>query len=297
MRYRVTHKTHYTYSRPVSLCYNLAHLRPRNFARQTCAQLALEIGPSPTLVQEWEDFFGNQVTHFAIQQPHESLTVTAISEVQVYPSAPLSDPTFSMAWEAVREYVATGSNPEALETRQYVLESPFVCPSQNPLADYARPSFSPGRPLLEAVQDLMQRMHREFTYDPGFSTLATPLLDVLQHRRGVCQDFAHLGIGCLRSQGLAARYVSGYLETQPPPGQPRLAGADATHAWFSVYVPDWGWVDFDPTNNQIPMDRHITTAWGRDYGDVTPLKGVIFGGGSHKLAVAVDVERIEPVVG
>jgi transglutaminase-like putative cysteine protease len=155
------------------------------------------------------------------------------------------------------------------------------------------PSFSAGRPLLEAVHDLMRRIHRDFTYDPHFSSIATPLQQVLAHRRGVCQDFAHLAIACLRSQGLAARYVSGYLETLPPPGGEKLVGADASHAWFGVYVPYQGWVDFDPTNDQVLADRHITAAWGRDYADVAPLKGVLFGGGSeHRLTVEVDVERL-----
>jgi transglutaminase-like putative cysteine protease len=163
------------------------------------------------------------------------------------------------------------------------------------MARYAERSFLDERLILDAVQDLMERIHRDFTYDPHSTTIATPLLDVLKHRRGVCQDFAHLAIGCLRSMGLAARYVSGYIETTPPKGQERLVGADASHAWFSVYVPNMGWVDFDPTNNQMPMDKHITVATGRDYHDVTPLKGVIFGGGKHKLDVSVDVVNTDAV--
>jgi transglutaminase-like putative cysteine protease len=160
------------------------------------------------------------------------------------------------------------------------------------LQSYAERSFAEGRPIVEAVYDLMERIHRDFTYDPHFTTLATPLSEVLKHRRGVCQDFAHLAIGCLRTQGLAAKYISGYIETLPPPGQEKLIGADASHAWFSVFVPDTGWLDFDPTNNQMPMDQHITLAWGRDYSDVTPLKGVIFGGGKHDLKVQVHVENL-----
>ncbi|HQT25374.1 MAG TPA: transglutaminase family protein, partial [Burkholderiales bacterium] len=190
-------------------------------------------------------------------------------------------------WESVR--LSQLDVPDAL---QYALDSPFVMTSSELMA-YAGPSFTPGRPLLEAVQDLMQRIHADFTYDPGFTTLATPLSEVLAHRRGVCQDFAHLAIGCLRSRGLAARYVSGYIETLPFPGKEKLVGADASHAWFSVYMPELGWMDFDPTNNQIPADRHIVVAWGRDYGDVTPLKGVIFGGGDHELAVSVEVRNMD----
>jgi transglutaminase-like putative cysteine protease len=174
----------------------------------------------------------------------------------------------------------------------FLLESEFI-EFIDGLKDYSQKSFSTGRPLLEAVEDLMLRIYKDFKYDPGFSSIATPLIEVLKHRKGVCQDFAHLAIACLRMQGLAARYISGYLETVPPKGQKRLVGADASHAWFSVYVPHLGWVDFDPTNAKIPDEQHITAAWGRDYADVAPLKGVIFGGGDENiLEVSVDVERL-----
>jgi len=179
-----------------------------------------------------------------------------------------------------------------LDAKQYVLDSPMVTTTQE-LADYARASFLPGRPLVDVVSDLMQRIYTDFTYDPAFTTIATPLSTVLAHRRGVCQDFAHLAIGCLRSFGLSARYISGYVETLPEPGKPRLIGADASHAWFAVYLPGVGWLDFDPTNNKLPYDQHITLAWGRDYADVTPLKGIAFGGGQHTLSVSVDVLRLE----
>ena len=198
-----------------------------------------------------------------------------------------------LAWDEVRTRLATPRAAELREIRHYVLDSPMATASRE-LASYAEPSFPAGRPLLEAVHDLMERVHREFTYDPGFTTISTPLSAVLANRRGVCQDFAHLTIACLRSLGLAARYVSGYLETLPLPGQEKLQGADDSHAWFSVFLPDAGWMDFDPTNNQIPQYQHITTAWGRDFGDVTPLKGVIYGGDpGHRLQVAVDVERLD----
>ena len=195
-----------------------------------------------------------------------------------------------LAWEEVRQRLQTDLDSEILELRQYILDSPMV-PTMPDLRTYAERSFSKGRPLLEAVEDLTTRLYADFTYDPNFTTIATPLTDVIQHRRGVCQDFAHLGIGCLRALGLAARYVSGYIETDPPPDQEPLAGADASHAWFSVYLPQMGWVDSDPTNNQIPTDQHITIAWGRDYSDVTPLKGIMFGSGTHELSVSVDVRR------
>jgi len=181
---------------------------------------------------------------------------------------------------------------EVLDASQFVLDSPTVVVNDL-ILDYALKSFPPGRPLIDAVHDLMQRIFHEFNYDPEFSTIATPLKDVLEHRSGVCQDFAHLAIGCMRSMGLAARYVSGYIETEPPPGKERLVGADASHAWFSAYLPEHGWLDFDPTNNQLPGERHITVAWGRDFADVTPLKGVAFGSGEHELKVSVDVLAID----
>ena len=195
-----------------------------------------------------------------------------------------------LAWEEVRQRIQTDMDPEVLELRQYILDSPMI-PTMPELRTYAEKSFPKNRSLLEAVEELTTRLYTDFTYDPNFTTIATPLADVIQHRRGVCQDFAHLGIGCLRTLGLAARYVSGYIETDPPPDQEPLEGADASHAWFSVYLPQLGWVDFDPTNNQIPADQHITIAWGRDYSDVTPLKGVVFGSGTHELSVSVDVGR------
>ena len=289
MKFRIVHTTRYSYPQPVSYCYNLAHLKPRAFQRQSCLNTTLRVEPLPAVMEERQDFFGNHLHYFALQQPHVELNITAVSELQVDPQAGLFDAGTSSPWQAVRAQLPADDPEIAL----YRLESPFT-PLTDELQHYATPSFPDHRPLLDAVHDLMQRIHMDFIYDPHFSTIATPLAEVLRHRRGVCQDFAHLAIACLRAMGLAARYVSGYLETQPPPGQPRMVGADASHAWFSVYVPQLGWIDFDPTNNQVPMEGHIVTAWGRDYGDIAPLKGVIFGGGdSHTLDVAVDVERID----
>jgi transglutaminase-like putative cysteine protease len=293
MKYSVTHTTRYRYSAPVSTCHNVGRLRLRKTPQQNCTRSQLIIDPAPAVSHQWQDLFGNQLDFFSIQQPHSELTVTARSEVNVVSPGTLLDRAFPTAWEQVRDYLRTASDDvQALEARQFVLESDFVVFSPQ-ASEYSAASFSAGRPLLEAVEDLMRRIHRDFTYDPGFSDIATPLADVLAHRKGVCQDFAHLAIACLRSNGLAARYVSGYLETIPPPGSQRLVGSDASHAWFSVFVPYQGWVDFDPTNDQIPADRHITAAWGRDYADAAPLKGVLFGGGeSHALEVAVDVVRL-----
>ncbi len=291
MNYRVTHRTEYLYTESVASCQNEARLLPRSFERQTCSESRLLIEPMPADYREREDFFGNRVAYFSIQQPHQKLVVTAESEIHVHPVSGQLDYMGDMPWESARDKLAVGIDTETLDARQYVLNSPMVAASRD-LEHYAQLSFTPNRPLVEAVHDLMQRIHNDFVYDPAFTSIATPLTTVLKHRRGVCQDFAQLAIGCLRSLGLAARYVSGYIETLPPPGQPRLIGADASHAWFSVFVPDFGWLDLDPTNNQQPMDRHVTVAWGRDFADVSPLKGVIFGSGEHELSVSVDVQPL-----
>lgn len=292
MKYRVTHSTRYSYSENVTLCHNVAHLLPRTTPQQSCRMSELTISPLPVSVNEWSDLFGNRQASFSIQKPHKELIVTATSEVEVSSSGSLLDDAFPTAWEKVVDYLESATDSESINARMYVLESEFIEFSDE-IRDYTSASFTSGRPILQAVEDLMHRIYKEFDYVPGFSTIATPLDEVLKHRKGVCQDFAHLAIACLRMQGLAARYVSGYLETIPPEGKERLVGADASHAWFSVFVPHQGWIDFDPTNAKIPAEQHITAAWGRDYADVAPLKGVIFGGGKkHQLEVAVDVERI-----
>jgi transglutaminase-like putative cysteine protease len=313
VKYRITHITTYRYSQSVGLCQNEARLQPRNFWRQQCDYSHFDIQPQPTDFREWTDFFGNQVNYFAIQQPHTQLIVTAISEVTLFPRQNNLDLLNRMTWEQTRNLLQempmqgqTQSQQgqsqtqlqnqeqllEILDARQYVLDSPMITVTPE-LADYAQSSFQPNRALVDVVYDLMQRIYRDFTYDPSFTTIATPLSDVLSYRRGVCQDFAHLAIGCLRAYNIAARYISGYVETVPEAGQQRLVGADASHAWFSVYIPNTGWLDFDPTNNTVPLDQHITLAWGRDYADVTPLKGIAFGGGQHTLSVSVDVLRLE----
>jgi len=292
MRYRITHTTEYDYQKIVNSCHNEIHLIPRKLPRQDCFKHQIRIDPLPADYQERYDFFGNNVANFSIFQPHTRLVVTAISEVSVETDKSQLDFYPDILWESICERIHTGDEPDDLDARQYLLDSPLVMCSEE-LKEYANPSFSKGRYLMDAVQDLMQRIHTDFAYDPHFTTISTPLEEVLQHRRGVCQDFAHLAIGCLRSRGIPARYVSGYIETLPPPGKPRLVGADASHAWFSVYMREKGWVDFDPTNNLMSMDRHVTLAWGRDYSDVTPLKGVIFGGGEHSVNVSVDVCNLD----
>jgi len=289
MKYRVVHHTRYDYSQAVVLAHNEARLQPRATAVQTCTATEVLIDPPPQQRAEHDDAFGNRVLYFALQEPHRQLAVTAISEVEIGPPVAVGD---SPAWDTALQLLVESTVPETRLARQFRLDSPGAAASPAVRA-YAAPSFRPGRPLLEAVADLSRRINREFTFDPESTSVTTPLSEVLAQRHGVCQDFAHLAIACLRAFGLPARYVSGYLETVPPPGQARLAGADASHAWFAVYVPDAGWVDFDPTNDLLPTDRHVTTAWGRDYSDVAPLKGVIFGGGPHTLDVSVDMERLD----
>jgi len=298
MRFQIQHRTTYVYSDAVSTSHSEAHLVPRSLPGQACRSSELVIDPAPADYRERFDYFGNRTSYFSLHQPHWSLQVSATSIVDVADGAP--DPTDPLpgladvgpSWQEARRLLRTEPDPELLTARQFTLDSPLVTTSAA-LAAYARPSFPAGRPLIQAILDLSRRINSDYAYVPGATTIATRLDEVLDRRQGVCQDFAHLAIGCLRSMGLPARYVSGYLETDPPPGRERLLGADASHAWLSVHVPGHGWLDVDPTNDQRPSGRHITTAWGRDYSDVTPLKGVVFSpGGHHSLEVAVDVVAV-----
>lgn len=290
MKYKVTHTTIYDYSDAVPVCHNEIRLWPRDHRRQTCLQHRLRIRPEPTHTDHRSDYFGNHAGQFAIEHPHNRLTVTAVSHVEVTPPE-VPAPSSTPPWEEIRDRFAIGQPPWWLEARQYVLDSPYVHASAA-LRELAEPSFTRGRPWLEAMLDFTRRIYTEFKYDSTATNVNTSLDTVLRIRRGVCQDFAHVQIGCLRSLGLPARYVSGYLLTEPPPGQKRLVGADASHAWVAAFSPEAGWIDFDPTNNVIPGIGHVTLAWGRDYGDVCPIKGVVVGGGQHRMRVAVDVAPI-----
>jgi transglutaminase-like putative cysteine protease len=240
------------------------------------------------------DYFGNSLTFFTLQEPHDALIVEASSDLEVKATESL-DFSASPRWETVRDSSINPHNAlanEILNACQFVFDSQRVRSSPE-LAAYARESFPSGRPLLEAVLDLTRRIHLDFRFDKKATEVATPVQTFFEKRRGVCQDFAHLQVGCMRSLGLPARYVSGYLRTMPPPGRARLVGADASHAWCSAWCPGAGWVDFDPTNNCVPSDGHITVAWGRDYSDVSPIYGVLLGGARHKLHVEVDVMPVE----
>ncbi len=279
--FHVSHSTEYGYDSEVSSSYGEVHLLPRDLSTQRCRESTLAISPQPDDLRHRTDFFGNRAAFFSVQSPHTSLSVAATSIVEVEPPVV---PESVGPWEKAREV-----DPDAAA---FVIDSPLVATGPE-LVALAEPSFPPGRPLLEAVAGLSANIRRDFAYEPGATSVRSTIAEVLEARAGVCQDFAHLMIGCLRSLGLAARYVSGYLETDPPPGRPRLVGADASHAWVSVWVPENGWVGIDPTNDTFIGGRHITIGWGRDYQDVPPVKGVIFtAGGRHELSVRVDVTRI-----
>ena len=291
MKYRIAHTTAYQYSEPASLSQNELFLTPRESVSQQLVESRLEVEPEPQYLHRRVDYFGNLAHVFMVEQPHTRLSLTATSVVRTsVPATP--DPTATPAWETVVRRLAERIGPHDLEACQLAFPSPMITVSKA-IEHYARPSFPPGQAVLTGALDLIGRLFTEFTYDKDASTVDTPVEEVLTVKRGVCQDFSHLAIACLRSLGLAARYVSGYLETLPPPGKPKLVGADASHAWISLYVPDWGWVDLDPTNNLIPGESHITLAWGRDYSDVAPVKGVVMGGGVHSLSVVVDVSKVE----
>lgn len=287
MLYHINHTTNYQYSNSVSLCHNLAHLAARTCAWQTCVRHELRVSTTPAVSISRADYFGNLANFFTVQEPHKKLEVTAINVVKVHPR-PTPDPRGTLPWEEAGRRLRTCRDRETLDAYEFAFDSHYV--KRDPaLAGYAAPSFTPGRPLLDAAIDLTGRIFREFTFDPTGRSFDTPLPELLVARRGVCQDFAHLQVGCLRSLGLAARYVSGYLLTNPPPGESRLVGSDMSHAWASVFCPGSGWIDVDPTNDLVVRDKHITLAWGRDYDDVSPIKGVTLGGGRHSVTVGVDV--------
>lgn len=291
MDYRITHTTEYSYKESVSLCHNIARLTPRNTHGQVCQNTSFRILPEPDVLNEYEDFFGNKVVYFAIQSPHEKLTVTVTSDIsRFFADKTGMDDRVDITWEAAKELL-TDPTDDNFDARQYIPVTAMTAWDEA-IEDFAKQSFVPGRSVYEATLDLTRRIYAGFEYKPGFTTIATPVKEVMKARKGVCQDFAHLAIACLRSIGLAARYISGYIETMPAPGKEKLVGTDASHAWFGLYIPNAGWFDFDPTNNQVSDIQHITIGWGRDYADITPLKGVILSSGSHKLDVSVDVRRM-----
>lgn len=290
MKFKVRHLTTYHYTDPVQLSHHAAHLRPREAEGQKVSDVALSIQPEPAVLHDdGRDYFGNPITFFTIQAPHSTLHVESTFVVETNPPPPSR--TTGQAWDSIRLDIWPGGRGRDETVMDYVFASPHV-PMLPEVAEYTTASFPPGRPLTEAVMDLISRIHRDFAFDAEATSVGTPLLTVFNDRRGVCQDFAHVGVACLRSMGLAARYVSGYIRTIAPPGREKLVGSDASHAWFSVYQPGRGWLDVDPTNNMAAGRDHIAVAWGRDYDDVSPLRGVVLGGGDHEVHVAVDVVEI-----
>ncbi len=288
MRYEILHHSEYTYQNPVSIGHHLARLAPLQLPNQQCEWHGLDIVPEPANMMGHTDYFGNKTLFFAFHGSHKSLKVTAHSFVEVHaPVVPLAGST--MSWESIRDAAhADALNPDT-EAGEFMYSSNLV-KTDKMFTDFAAVCFPPGRPILEAALDLNQRIYREFKFDPTATDVATPVEEAFKKRAGVCQDFAHILIACLRSLGLPARYVSGYLETMPPPGKLKLIGADASHAWISLWCgAQHQWIDLDPTNNCIPAERHITVAYGRDFSDVSPLRGVVYGSGQQKMKVSVDV--------
>jgi len=286
MLYRATHTTRYLYDATVSQCQSEVRLTPRTLPWQTLVESSIQTTPLPASVDTREDYFGNTVTTFTILESHDRFLTVATSLVEVRP--PETWPGAEMAWDVAKDRIAAHASFDTLEAFEFVFDSPLV-PLGPELAQYASASFPPGRSLVAAIEDLSHRIHGDFAYTPKATSVDTPLLDVLALKKGVCQDFAHVMIGALRSMGLAARYVSGYLRSGAS-----FQGAEASHAWVSVFVPGAGWVDIDPTNEVRPSTGHLTLAWGRDYGDVAPVKGVALGGGQQIVEVAV---RVDPVKG
>lgn len=296
MTYQISHTTSYEYEIGVTFCHNIATIKPRNLIGQKVLNYDLEISPKPSEFSEKVDFFGNTVTRFSIQDHHDVLSVTAKSKIlrdyTLQPNIYESEIGQKITLDEAKT-VLKNKAKDLLDIKQFILESVLVAKMSEDIRAYAEVSFKPNRPIFEAAFELMQRIYTEFEFNTKATNVATPIQDVIKNKKGVCQDFAQIAIACVRSVGLPARYVSGYIETLPPPGKEKLVGTDASHAWFSLYIPNFGWVDFDPTNNQIPKNQHIVVSYGRDYYDVPPLKGVIFSAGKNKLKVAVDIRPAE----
>jgi transglutaminase-like putative cysteine protease len=292
-RYAVRHTTTYEYGGDVVHSHHLLHLTPREFAFQRCLSHSIELDPQPSFTRQDIDAFGNAIARLEYDRAHDKLAVTAQMEVEIFPRA-LGELDAAEPWDALRNRLSYHASPMAaadLDACRFRMRSSHV-PIKLAFEDYTRDIFSPGRPVAAAAHALMRKIYREFKYVPGSTTNRTSILDVLKTRRGVCQDFAHFMIACMRSSGLAARYVSGYIRTVRKGGETAIGG-DASHAWVSVYCPPLGWLDFDPTNDCMVGEDHVTLAWGRDFGDVSPLRGVIVGGGGHKLEVDVRVQPLK----
>lgn len=290
IRYQARHNTVYDYGDSVTLSHHLAHLKPRDSDRQKLLNHELRVVPEPSTWNERVDGFGNPIVQFAMEEPHQRLIVESVIDIEIKAEKPPADADCP-AWDVLRARLDEAA-PDTLSIHAFRQDSTLVEAAAE-FADYAEADFPPGRSIIAAVRALTSRIHEEFAFDPQATTVTTPPSEVLEVKRGVCQDFAHLMIACLRSLGLPARYVSGYLRTTPPPGRPRLVGSDQSHAWVAVWIGGDRWLEFDPTNDCIPSLDHITVAHGRDYDDVAPLRGIIVGGGPHRLQVGVDVVPVK----
>ncbi len=290
MKYRIHHITSYHYGEPFANCHNQVRLTPRELPTQHRISSEISVEPRLETFERHVDSFGNIVESFSLDSPSDTINIQAISEVEVSRRRPAAKGE-SMPWERMRDLFMGDCGPGELDPLQYVFDSPMIEQTDQAGA-YVLESFKPGTPILTGADDLMRRINTDFKFDKTATTVGTSVSEVFKERRGVCQDFAHLMIVCLRALGLPGRYVSGYLQTEPVPGRPRLIGADASHAWCSTWCPKFGWRDFDPTNNCCPNERHITLAWGRDYGDVSPVRGVVLGGAGHHIVVSVDMAAV-----
>ncbi|MEQ8239288.1 MAG: transglutaminase family protein [Cyclobacteriaceae bacterium] len=291
MSYQVTHITDYIYDNPAKLCHNIMFQIPHDFPFQKVENYAYNIYPEPSFEVQRQDFFDNKYLYFSIERSHKKLTVVSESKITLSRPAWMDvDPSSSQPWEKVAQWLRTTEAKN--DIRQFYLASDHVKIIDG-VKEYTLESFTPGRPIMEAMIELNSRIFNDFKFTPGFTDISTPLEHVFEHRKGVCQDFAHFGLSCVRSIGLAARYMSGYIETLPPPGKPKMVGADASHAWMALFIPELDWVEFDATNNLLVSDQHLRVAVGRDFADVTPLKGIVYSSGKQKMNVSVDVRNLD----
>ena len=296
MTYDIFHETVFRYQSPVTFSHNIARLRPKEGKDQRLDTYRLDVDPSASEINMFTDMFGNINHHLLVREPHDALKVTGHSrvtrDIEAIRTAIGTLRHKAMSYRDALERL-TSFNPRDASAKQFLFASELVPVPEGPIKAYALESFAPGRSLFEAAEELMGRIYGEFEFNPMFSDISTPVATIFEEKKGVCQDFAHLAIAALRAIGLPARYVSGYIETMPPEGAVKLFGADASHAWVSLYIPGAGWLDLDPTNNLIPVEQHIVLGHGRDYDDISPLKGVVRSSGHSHLEVRVDVRRVD----
>lgn len=290
MKLQVRHRTHYKYTQLASLSHNHVCLQPRSTASQQCLESRIDVSPDPGNIQLDTDVFGNSTARFDLSHRHRSCDIVVTSLIQTRDTLPPLPPSRSVTENL--QMLKASNSADSLMAHDCLLPSPYI-PVSDTIETFIKELPLGDQDVIEYAGNMMEHIFTTFEYSSGFSNVVTPLSEIYKARKGVCQDFAHLAIGALRRQGIPARYVSGYLETLPPPGQKKLQGADASHAWYAIFDAQHGWIDFDPTNNKRPDSQYITTAWGRDYGDVTPVKGMVYGGGEHSLTVEVDVLRME----